>query len=116
MTVRWSTRVFRDLRLVERRVGDAEPHYTLERIRTRPYELRASWNGTGFDSLRIALDDASAEGFPASICRTDTGIVGLDSDGGEQKRGTIRAVVRYRGRTIDLQIEFDLPVHVTESD
>jgi tripartite ATP-independent transporter DctM subunit len=109
-------REIHDMRLTERRVPDAASLYTLERIRTRPYELRASWIASSFDSLRIALDDAVAEGFPATVCRTGKGIVVLEEDHDKKKRGVIRALLRASGSTIDLEIEFDLPVHVMNEE
>ena len=104
------TRTVHDMRLLEREDADGTKRYVLERVRTKPYDIRATWRTNEFGSLRVALDDALAEGFPARGGRTENGTVLLDHDGAHQKRGTIQARLRNEQRAIDVEVSFDLPV------
>ena len=82
----------------------------LERIRTKPHDVRATWRTNEFGSLRVALDDAVAEGFLARGGRTVKGTVLLEHDGAHEKRGTIRARIRDENGAIDVEVSFDLSV------
>jgi len=109
------TREVHDMRIVARKPADGGDRYVLERMRNRPYEVTASWSASGFeplrfDSLRVAMDDAVAEGLPATGGRTVNGIVRLLDDEPERKRGTIRALIRNAGTVLDVQVDFDLAV------
>jgi len=110
------TREVHDMRIVARKLADGGDRYVLERMRNRPYEVTATWSASRFDSLRVALDDAVAEGLPATGGRTVNGIVRLLDDEPNRKRGTIRALIRNAGTVLDVQVEFDLAVSRISND
>ncbi len=112
-----------DVRLTVR-TDDSLPSrraFLLERTRTRPFDLYAAWSAEArsleelagseadLSLLRVRLEDLGERDFPGEGAEVPLARLFLDTCTEDEVAGRIRAVLRGRGGTFDVEARFRLP-------
>ncbi len=113
------------MRVTRRALAGGGFALVLERVRSRPLDLHASWTAPALealagreralDLLRVAMEDVDEEDFPSQGMEVRLARVRVDSIGEGRIAGRVQGVLQGALGTFDVEARFSLPLDLTDS-